>query len=40
MAIVRVETDAEKILTGQRNNIAWLLVTAIITVFLAMVAST
>jgi two-component system sensor histidine kinase BarA len=38
MGIVRVETDAEKIRAEQRNNIAWLLVTAIVTVFLAMVA--
>jgi signal transduction histidine kinase len=38
MGIVRVETDAKKIRAEQEKNIAWLLVTAVATVFLAMVA--
>jgi signal transduction histidine kinase len=38
MGIVRVEKDAEVIRAEQEKNIAWLLVTAVATVFLAMVA--
>ena len=38
MGIIRVETEAEYIRAEQSKNIAWLLVTAIATVFLSMVA--
>ncbi|QEG37285.1 sensor histidine kinase [Bythopirellula goksoeyrii] len=38
MAVVRIETDAAEIKRAQQNNIAWLIVAAITTVFLSMMA--
>ncbi|WP_197530838.1 sensor histidine kinase [Bythopirellula polymerisocia] len=38
LAVVRIETDAAEIKKAQQNIIAWLIVAAIVTVFLAMMA--
>ncbi len=38
LAVVRIETDAAEIKRAQQNNIAWLIVAAITTVFLSMMA--
>ena len=38
VAVVRIETDAAEIKKAQQNIIAWLIVAAIVTVFLAMMA--
>ena len=38
LAVVRIETDAAEIKKAQQNNIAWLIVAAITTVFLSMMA--
>jgi two-component system, NarL family, sensor histidine kinase BarA len=38
LAVIRVETDAEEIRQAQQSSIAWMIVAAIATVFLAMVA--
>ncbi|MDZ4657155.1 MAG: HAMP domain-containing sensor histidine kinase [Bythopirellula sp.] len=38
LAVIRVETDAEEIRSAQQRNIAWMIVAAVVTVFLSMVA--